>query len=819
MPKYLIIGGVAGGASTAARLRRLDEQAQIIMFERGDYISYANCGLPYYIGGVISDRERLFVETPESFSAKLNVDVRVQEEVTSINREAKEVTVTRRDGSTYTESYDKLILAPGAEPLKPPIPGIDDELIFTLRNVHDTDKIKSFVDEHDIHHVTVVGAGFIGLEMAENMHHLGYNVTIVEMADQVMMPLDFEMAAPIHQHLKTKNVELYLGDGVKSFAREADKLKVTLNSGRSLTTDMVILSIGVRPDSKLAADAGLELGVNRGIKVNEYLQTSDPDIYALGDAVVFANPVTGEEANTYLAGPANKQGRLLADNLAKGNVRKYKGSIATAVAKVFDLTVASTGVNEKTLQKLGIPHESTIVHPANHADYYPGSSPLSLKFVFDPKSGKLFGAQAVGYDGVAKRIDVIASIITHGGDIWDMQDFEQAYAPPFSGAKDPVNLAGMVAENIINGLVKVIHWHQIPDLDPGQNMLIDVRISDEYQLGSIPGSVNIPLQQIRKRLDEIPKDKKIVLSCRTGSRSYFASRILMQSGYREVYNLSGGYTTYKTVNLKQSNEDIFGDDNMKSENKTPKESTPIPTGGVTIEADACGLQCPGPIVKLKEEMDKLKDGDILRITATDPGFATDAPSWCNVTGNKLLNLETKANKITATIQKGAGTLPDKSAAANDDKTFVVFSNDLDRILAAFVIANGAAALGKKVTMFFTFWGLTAIKKPNAPKVEKDVMANMFSMMLPKSSLGLGLSKINFAGMGPKMMRKRMKDKNVDSIETMIKQAIKSGVKLIACQMSMDVMGVDASELIDGVSIGGVATYLEAAEKSNVNLFI
>ncbi|HPV15594.1 MAG TPA: FAD-dependent oxidoreductase [Candidatus Cloacimonadota bacterium] len=819
MPKYLIIGGVAGGASTAARLRRLDEQAQIIMFERGDYISYANCGLPYYIGGVIEDRDRLFLQTPESFNATLNVDVRVQQEVTSINREAKEVTVTRRDGSTYSESYDKLILAPGAEPLIPPIKGIDDELIFTLRNVHDTDRIKNYVDQHDISHVTVVGAGFIGLEMAENMHHLGIKVTIVEMADQVMVPLDFEMAAPVHQHLKSKNVELYLSDGVKSFARDSNKLKVTLSSGRSLTTDMAILSIGVRPDSKLAATSGLELGINRGIKVNEYLQTSDPDIYALGDAVVFTNPITGEEANTYLAGPANKQGRLLADNLVNGHVRKYKGSIGTAVAKVFDLTVATTGANEKTLRKLGIPYEASIIHPASHADYYPGASPLSLKIIFDPQNGKLLGAQAVGYDGVEKRIDVIASIISRGGDIWDMQAFEQAYAPPFSSAKDPVNMAALVAENIINGLVKVIHWHQIPDLDLNETMIIDARTPEEYQLGHIPGSVNIPLQQIRKRLDEIPKDKKIVVNCKTGGRSYMTARILMQNGFKAVYNLSGGYTTYKAVTQKQSNEDIFGDDQLKSDAKTTPASTPTPTTGVTIEADACGLQCPGPIMKLKTEMDKLKDGDILRISASDPGFATDAPSWSNVTSNKLLSLETKGNKIIATIQKGAGTLPEKSGVTNDDKTFVVFSNDLDRVLAAFVIANGAAALGKKVTMFFTFWGLSVIKKPNAPKVEKDMMANMFGMMLPKSSLGLGLSKINFAGIGPKMMRQRMKDKNVDSIETMIKQAIKAGVKLIACQMSMDVMGVKAEELIDGVTIGGVATYLEAAEKSNVNLFI
>lgn len=823
MPKYLIIGGVAGGATTAARLRRLDEQAQIIMIERSDHISYANCGLPYYVGGVISERERLFVQTPESFKAMLNVDVRVQEEVTSIDRKAKEVTVTRRDGSTYSESYDKLVLAPGAEPLRPPIPGIKDELIFTLRNVQDTDKIKDHIENNDVHHVIIVGAGFIGLEMAENLHHRGIRVTIVEMAEQVMTPLDYEMAAAVHQHLKTKNVEFYLKDAVNSFSREKDTLKVNLKSGRSLGTDMVILSIGVRPDSKLAEEAGLELGLNRGIKINEYMQTSDEDIYALGDAIVFPNPITGVEGHTYLAGPANKQGRILADNLVNGNVRKYKGSISTAIAKVFDITVAATGVSEKVLKHANIPYVSSIIHAASHAGYYPDALPISLKIVFDPNSGKLLGAQSVGFDGVDKRIDVLANIIKNNGSIYDMQEFEQAYAPPFSSAKDPVNMAGLVAENIMKGIVRIIHWNDIRELDLKDVVLIDTRTPDEFKLGSIEGSVNISLQTIRERLDEIPKNKKIIVFCGTGLRSYFSVRILMQNGFNEVYNLSGGYITYEAATQKQSNEDLFGDDyvgiddNIYRGKELPKvESIPE---GITVEADACGLQCPGPIMRLKKEMDKLNPGDILHITASDPGFAKDAPSWCNITGNRLISLETKGKKIIAKVQKGTGKALQTPGTANDNKTLIVFSDDLDRALASFVIANGAASLGKKVTMFFTFWGLSVIKKPSGPKLDKSVMDNMFGMMLPKGSQGLGLSKINFAGMGPKLMRKRMKEKNVDSLESMIGQAKMAGVQMIACQMSMDVMGVKAEELIDGVTIGGVATYLEEAEKSNINLFI
>jgi len=821
MPKYVIVGGVAGGATTAARLRRMDEKAQIIMFEKGSYISYANCGLPYYIGDVINERDRLFVQTPESFKARLNVDVRVDSEVLAIDRKAKLVKVVNlKTGEEYSESYDKLLLSPGAEPVKPPIPGIEDEAILTLRNVPDTDRIKDYLKDHKVEKAVVVGGGFIGLEMAENLHQLGLAVTIVEMADQVMAPLDFEMAAEVHQHLKDKRVGLLLNDAVAAFKRDAGGLVVQMQSGKTLQADLVILSIGVRPDSKLAADAGLDLANNKAILVNSHLQTSDPDIYAVGDAIALPNPITKKTMSTYLAGPANKQGRIAADNMVFGNKESYCGSINTAIAKVFDLTVAATGVSEKALKQEGLPYIASIVHASSHAGYYPDALSLSVKITFEPESGRLLGGQVLGYDGVDKRIDMLAQTIKREGTVYDLMEIEHAYAPPFSSAKDPVNVAGLVADNIIKGRVRIIHWDEISALDLSQTALLDVREPEEHALGSIEGAININVDELRKRLDEVPRGKKLVLFCRTGHRSYFACRILMQNGFNEVYNLSGGYMTYKNANQQQGNENAFaGESTHKDEqlqqNDQPKSAAP---SGKIIEADACGLQCPGPIMRLKQEMDKLANGDQLRITATDQGFAKDVPAWCQMTGNTMVEVRQEGRKIIATIQKG-GAQEISSGAAGKNKTMIVFSDDLDRVLASFVIANGAATTGKKVTMFFTFWGLNVIKRKDSPKLKKDFMGKMFGMMLPSSSKGLGLSKINFAGLGPAMMRQRMKDKNVDSLEMMIRQAQMAGVQMIACQMSMDIMGVQAEELIDGVKIGGVATYLAEAEQANINLFI
>jgi peroxiredoxin family protein/TusA-related sulfurtransferase/rhodanese-related sulfurtransferase len=584
---------------------------------------------------------------------------------------------------------------------------------------------------------------------------------------------------------------------------------------------MVILSIGVRPDSKLAEDAGLELGHNKGIRINEYMQTSDPEIYALGDAIVYPNPITGEESHTYLAGPANKQGRLVADNIVKGNTRKYNGSISTAIAKVFDITVGATGVSEKVLKKLNIPYVSSIIHAGSHAGYYPDALPMTIKIVFNPENGKLLGGQIVGFDGVDKRIDMLAHILKHSETIYDMQEIEHAYAPPFSSAKDPVNMAGLVAENIIKGMVKIIHWDKIQQLNLKDVTLIDVRTEEENALGTIEGSINIPVDNLRERLSEIAKEKKTIVFCGTGLRSYFAARILMQKGFKDVLNLSGGYITYESATQKQSNEDIFSGEYIGKDDHIyqGKENVLASKKANIVEADASGLQCPGPIMRLKNEMDRLSEGDILQITASDPGFTKDVPAWCNMTGNKLLDVKTEAKKIIATVQKGGGKALAAGSGGGKNKTLIVFSDDLDRALASFVIANGAAATGKKVTMFFTFWGLNVIKKPGTTNSDKDTMGKMFGMMLPKSSQGLSLSKINFAGMGPMLMRKRMKDKNVDSLEMMIAQAKRAGVQMIACQMSMDIMGVEAGELIDGVTIGGVASYLEEAEQSNLNLFI
>lgn len=824
--KYLIVGGVAGGATTAARLRRLDESSEIIIFERGEYISYANCGLPYYIGGTITERENLFVQTPKSFGTRFNLEIRNLSEVTAINRTEKVVTVKDlRTGNTYTEPYDKLVLSPGAEPVKPPLPGINQEGIFTLRNVPDTDRIKKYVEERKPHHAVVVGAGFIGLEMAENLHRCGVNVTIVEMAEQVMTPLDYSMAALVHQHLKTKNVEFYLKTAVSSFSRKNERIGVHLNNSKTIETDLVILSIGVRPESHLAKDAGLQIGETGGIVVNEFLQTTDDNIYALGDAIEFTNPVTGTKMISYLAGPANKQGRIVADNLVFGNKKKYKGSINTAIAKVFDITVASTGVSGKLLDKLNIPHIGSITHSSSHAGYYPGAVPMSIKISFSPDSGRLLGAQIVGYEGVDKRIDLLSTAIQRGATVNDLAEIEHAYAPPYSSAKDPVNIAGMVAANIIDGITKPISWRSVGKNSTGDMFLLDIRTRDEFQLGSIEGAVNIPLDELRLHFDEIPRNKKIIVFCGVGLRAHVACRILSQSGFNEVYNLSGGLKTYETATQKQSNEDIFAndyirhDDHIYQGSKEKQTIKPIEADKLQI-VDACGLQCPGPVLKLKQSIDQLAVGDAVRITASDPGFYKDVKAWANVTGNELVDLTQDGAEITAVVRKGKPVSSQMTIQrGGNSATLICFSDDLDKALATFVIANGAVASGKKVSIFFTFWGLNVIKRQDKPRVRKDFFGRMFGIMLPKSSKKLSLSKMNMAGMGGMVMRKVLDRKKVDSLETMIQTAISNGVELIACQMSMDVMGIKAEELIENVQVAGVATYLERTENTNLNLFV
>lgn len=550
--KYIIIGAVAGGASTAARLRRLDEQAEIVIFEKGQYISYANCGLPYYIGDVIKDRNKLFVQTAASFALRFNTDVRVSTEVTAINRAAKTVTATNLlTGEEYTESYDKLVLSPGASPVRPPLTGIQHEGVFTLRNVADTDFIKAYVAESNARKAVVIGAGFIGLEMAENFHELGLEVSVVEMSNQILAPVDHPIAALAQKHLREKGIQLYLNTSVTGFEKNDGQLKVQLKDKAALTADVVILSIGVKPDTRLAEDAGLMIGQAKGIWVNEYLQTSDPDIYAVGDAIEFPNPISNRPTITFLAGPANKQGRICANNLALGNRQEYKGSINTAIVKLFDLTVGAAGMPRKQLQRENIPYLTATIHGNSHAGYYPGAQLMSIQIAFSPDTGRLLSAQVIGAKGVDKRLDLLSSVIKNNGTIYELTELEHAYAPPFSSAKDPVNMAGFVAENILLERLKVIDYSQLSSMED-DTLLIDVRNLGEVAAGTIEGAVNIPLDEIRSRLQEIPRDKPLLIFCQQGMRGYLAQRILVQNGFSNVSNLSGGYLLWKVCQDEES---------------------------------------------------------------------------------------------------------------------------------------------------------------------------------------------------------------------------------------------------------------------------
>ena len=825
--KIIIIGGVAGGATTAARIRRVDETAEIILLEKGKHISYANCGLPYYIGGVIEEREKLFVQTPEAFSTRFRVDVRTENEVIFIDRKKKTVTVRQSSEDTYEESYDKLLISTGASPVRPPLPGIDLPGIFTLRNVTDTDRIKEYINSHSPRKAVVVGAGFIGLEMAENLHAQGAKVSIVEMGNQVMAPIDFSMASLVHQHLMDKGVNLYLEQAVASFEREGKGLKVTFKNGQSISADIVILSIGVRPETSLARAAELTIGPAGGIAVNDYLQTSDEAIYAIGDAIEYHHPITGKSWLNYLAGPANRQGRIVADNILGAKI-PYEGSIGTSIAKVFDMTVASTGLPGKRLRLEGIDYMSSTIHPASHAGYYPDAMPMSIKITFDKQTGRLYGGQIVGYDGVDKRIDELALVIKHQGTVYDLMKVEQAYAPPFSSAKDPVAIAGYVAEDMITDKTNPVYWRELRDIEMENKFLLDVRTQDEFALGSLPGAVNIPLDELRDRMSELPKDRMIYTFCAVGLRGYLAYRILTQHGFDKVRNLSGGLKTYRAATapivIHQENEDQT-DESPSPQEKTlssePSAAPAIPVAAAkTIRVDACGLQCPGPILKMKKTMDGLASGERVEITATDPGFPRDAAAWCSSTGNQLISKEASGGKSVVIIEKGEPKACNiVTSCEGKGKTFIMFSDDLDKALATFVLANGAAATGQKVTIFFTFWGLNVIKKLHKPETEKDIFGKMFGMMLPSSSKKLKLSKMSMGGIGGKMMRYIMNKKGIDSLESLRQQALENGVEFIACQMSMDVMGVKQEELLDEVTIGGVATYMERADNANVNLFI
>ncbi|WP_077211239.1 CoA-disulfide reductase [Bacillus dakarensis] len=643
--KVIIVGGVAGGATAAARLRRISEDVEIIMVERGEHISFANCGLPYYIGETIKDRSKLLVQTVEGMSDRFNLDIRNLSEVTSIDPENKKVKIKNlKTDEVYEENYDKLLLSPGARPIVPPIPGLkENNTLFTLRNIPDTDKIKNYVDQEQPEKAVVVGGGFIGIEMAENLVDRGIKVTIIEMANQIMAPIDFEMASILHSHLKEKGVDLILKNGVASFTNEGKK--IILADGSEIDTDMTILSIGVRPENELAKNAGLDLGERGGIIVNEYLQTSNPDIYAVGDAVEVVDYMSGTKAMIPLAGPANRQGRIAANNIM-GREEKYQGTLGTSIAKVFDFTVAATGNNEKTLKQLGVEYEVVHIHPSSHAGYYPGAAPIALKLVFDKETGKIFGAQAVGMDGVDKRIDVIATAIKGGLTVEDLTNLELSYAPPFSSAKDPVNMAGYVATNIMEGELEQVQWHEIDEIIANGGLLIDVREPMEREFGFIKGSENISLNSLRENLDRLPKDQTIYVSCQVGLRGYLASRILKNNGF-QVKNVDGGWKTYSSVFGSNITQEVKTTTNDLGE-AVVENNNPFKVDSVV---DVTGLTCPMPIVKLKKGIDTLESDQVIELHVTDRGALKDLPAWARNAGHSILKTEQDGTLIKFWIKK------------------------------------------------------------------------------------------------------------------------------------------------------------------------
>jgi len=803
--KILIIGGVAGGASAAARSRRLDENAEIIMLERGDYISYANCGLPYYIGGVIKDKNNLTLQTPHSFNERFNVDVRILSEVVKINAQEKTVEIKNvKTGDVYTENYDNLILSPGADPILPKIEGTDLDGIFALRTIPDTYKIKEYVNEKQPKSAVIVGGGYIGIEMADNLHALGLKVSIVELQDHLIGPLDYDMACETHNHIISKGVDLYLNNGVKKIAKNTKGLTIELSNG-SINTDIVILAVGVRPESSLAKNAGLEVNSRGSMCVDSKMTTSNKFIYAVGDAVEVVNFVSGAKAFIPLAGPANKQGRIAADNIS-GRESEYKGTQGTSILKCFDMTVAMTGLNERDAKANGLDYEKSFTFSASHAGYYPGATNMAIKTVFEKVTGKILGASIVGFDGVDKRCDVFATAIRAGMTIKDLTELELSYAPPFSSAKDPVNMAGYVASNILSGDVEIFHWHDVQKLDLEKVTLLDTRTTIEFENGNISGSVNMPIDTLRKNLNKLDKSKPVYIYCQIGLRGYVAARILLQNGFA-VKNLSGGYRLYNAIYSKKTSKDSVNDQQIKIEIKAK-----------TIDIDACGLQCPGPIMRVAQALKTASEGDVLSVTATDPSFSEDVGAWCSRTGNKLLESGNENGIFKVVIQKGVENAQQLAQGGNG-KNIIVFSGDLDKALASFIIANGSAAMGRKVSMFFTFWGLNILRKSTHVQTKKNFIERMFGKMMPRGASKLSLSKMNMAGMGAAMIRGIMKNKNIDSLEALIQLALDNGVELVACTMTMDIMGIKKEELLDGVTYGGVAKMLAFAEESDMSLFI
>jgi len=833
--KLVIVGGVAAGASLAARARRLDERAEIIVLERGHHVSFANCGLPYHIGEVITDRSRLLVQTPESLREALDLDVRTAHEVTAIDRVAKTVTVRRvDDGTEYTESYDELALTPGAEAIRPPIPGIDLPGVHVLRRMGDMDAIKARLDgllsaaaagERGPVRAVVIGAGYIGLEMAENLRHRGAEVDVIELADQILPPLDHELSVPVESHLRSRGAGVHLETGAAALRETVSGLDVELTNHTVLHADLVILSAGVRPNTELARKAGLELGPHGGIAVDTHMRTSDPHIWAAGDSVETPGTVLPGTALAPLAGPANRQARVAAENIC-GRDTEYRSTQGTSIVKVFDMVAGGTGATQRQLRAAGIPHRAVHVHPSGHAGYYPGTAMMHLKIVFDPHTGRLLGGQVAGFDGVDKRLDVLATAVRMGMTVFDLEELELAYAPPFGSAKDPINMAGFVAANVVRGDLELWYAEDYPAAVEGAR-IIDVRTPEEYGIWHLPGAENVPLASLRTVCGDWDTATPIRLYCAVGFRSYLAYRALRQRGFTDLKTLSGGSTTFRAWHELDDVDAAAQRPPIENYAESHSLFALAPTGvGASIDLDCTGLACPGPIMKLAEAAAAASAGDEITVHVSDPGFATDAPAWVKRNGHELVSLEPEGPGYVAVIRKGgAGSMASArpvagaSVSGPGKNSFVVFSGDLDKVLAAFIIANGALAMGEQVSMFFTFWGLNALRRERPPRRQKKLMDRMFSVMMPSGANDLPLSTMNLAGMGPVMITNVMKQHKVPSLPELIASAHAGGARLIGCTMTMDLLGIAPSDLLDGVELGGVATFLGEASESTTTLFI
>ncbi len=822
--RVVVVGGVAGGMSCAARLKRLDDSLEVTVFEKGADVSFANCGMPYFIGGVISNRSALHVQSAQGLRARYSLDVRPRHEVVRIDRSAKAVRVRNLDtGEELTQPYDTLVLSPGAAPILPPLPGIDGANVFVLSNLNDMDRIAMAAAKGG--HACIIGAGFIGLELTENLRARKVNVSLVERLPHVVPTLDPEMAQPVLQELRQQGVQVYLSES----ATAIDGAHVLLKSGGVIESDFVCVCVGMRPMTGIAGDAGLELNERGYIRVDQHLRTSDPNIYALGDAVETLELVTGAPAAIPLAGPANRQGRIAADHIAGRVEAAYRGTQGTAIVHVFNVTAAHTGLNERQIREAGHPYLRAYVHPTQRPRYYPGSQMLDVKLLFS-QEGKIYGAQVIGGEGVEPMINALAQAIRAGSTVEDLEYLELAYAPQWGGAKHGVNLVGYVANNIIKGDLEVVEADNFPE----DVYWLDVRMHAEAEAGTIPGSTVIPVDELRKRVQELPKGREIAVFCAVGLRGHIAYRFLKQKGFN-VRNLNGGYRTWACFNPREKATPQSGAavksvpaaapaTKSQSSDADSKPSAPAAapapalSSGPAIKLDCTGMQCPGPLVRLKSQLDAMPSGAVLEITASDPGFAMDLPVWCEQTGHTLSEMKSQHGRYTARVTKGSGAVvPATGGKTKNKKTLLCFSQDLDRALATFMVANGAASMGSEVTIFFTFWGLNLLRRRPAPKTTKSLLDRMFGLMMPSGIDKLRLSRLNMFGLGTWLMKYVMRTKNVMTLDELVRTAQASGVKFVACSTTMDIMGFSKQELIDGVEIGGAATFLASATESNATL--